>query len=60
MSSGVDESGTVVWQLALCLLLSWVVIFVVLIKGIGSLGKVYSIAVSSLSFLQSVVRRVVV
>lgn len=39
-SSGIDEPGGVVWQLALCLLLAWVIVFVVLIKGISSLGKV--------------------
>ena len=40
MSDGIHEMGTVVWQLALCLLLSWLIVFVVLIKGIASLGKV--------------------
>ncbi|KAI0218438.1 Sodium-dependent proline transporter [Lamellibrachia satsuma] len=40
ISSGIDEPGTVVWQLALCLLLVWIIIFLVLIKGISSLGKV--------------------
>lgn len=35
-----NDSGTVVWQLALCLFLSWTIVYLVLIKGIGSLGKV--------------------
>ncbi|CAD5120558.1 DgyrCDS9124 [Dimorphilus gyrociliatus] len=39
-SSGLDEPGGIVWQLALCLLLAWVIVFVVLLKGISSLGKV--------------------
>ena len=37
---GMDNMGHIVWQLALCLLLSWVIIFLVLLKGIQSLGKV--------------------
>jgi solute carrier family 6 amino acid transporter-like protein 5/7/9/14 len=40
MSSGFDEPGAVVWQLALCLALTWGLIFFVLIRGISSLGKV--------------------
>lgn len=40
MSYDIDDSGTVVWQLALCLFLTWFIIFIVLIKGVGSLGKV--------------------
>ncbi|XP_029641044.1 sodium- and chloride-dependent glycine transporter 1-like [Octopus sinensis] len=40
MSSGVHHYGTIQWELALCLLLSWMVIFFVLIRGIKSLGKV--------------------
>ncbi|KAK2175470.1 hypothetical protein NP493_729g00034 [Ridgeia piscesae] len=40
ISEGIDEPGTIVWRLALCLLLVWIIIFLVLIKGISSLGKV--------------------
>jgi len=40
MSDDIGDSGTIVWQLALCLLLCWLIVFFVLIKGIGSLGKV--------------------
>ena len=36
---GMDDMGEVIWQLALCLLLSWTIIFTVLLKGINSLGK---------------------
>jgi Sodium:neurotransmitter symporter family len=39
MSYDIDDSGTVVWQLALCLFLTWFIVFLVLIKGVGSLGK---------------------
>jgi len=37
---GIDKSGTIVWQLACCLLLCWMLVFFVLVKGISSLGKV--------------------
>ncbi|CAN9512332.1 unnamed protein product [Ophioblennius macclurei] len=39
-SGGLDETGTVIWQLALCLLLSSIVVAAALIKGIKSSGKV--------------------
>ena len=40
MSDGMENMGAVNWKLALCLLLAWIIIFVCLIKGIQSLGKV--------------------
>ncbi|XP_034023487.1 sodium- and chloride-dependent neutral and basic amino acid transporter B(0+)-like [Thalassophryne amazonica] len=39
-SSGLDETGPIVWHLALCLLLSSILITAVLIRGIKSSGKV--------------------
>lgn len=39
-SSGLDETGPVVWHMALCLLLSTVLVAASLIKGIKSSGKV--------------------
>ncbi|OWK60470.1 Sodium- and chloride-dependent neutral and basic amino acid transporter B(0+) [Lonchura striata] len=39
-SSGLDETGRIVWYLALCLLLSWIIIAAALFKGIKSSGKV--------------------
>ncbi|XP_020497990.1 sodium- and chloride-dependent neutral and basic amino acid transporter B(0+)-like [Labrus bergylta] len=39
-SSGLDETGPVVWHLALCLLLSSSILTAALIKGIKSSGKV--------------------
>ncbi|EMP39190.1 Sodium- and chloride-dependent neutral and basic amino acid transporter B(0+) [Chelonia mydas] len=45
-SSGLDETGEIVWYLALCLLLSWVIVGAALFKGIKSSGKaVYFTAV---------------
>ena len=40
MSDGVEHTEVLVWQLALCLLLVWMVVYMVLINGIKSLGKV--------------------
>ena len=41
VSSGFEEgSDELRWQLVLCLLLAWVIIFLCLIKGIKSSGKV--------------------
>ncbi|ELK38672.1 Sodium- and chloride-dependent neutral and basic amino acid transporter B(0+) [Myotis davidii] len=39
-SSGMDETGTIVWYLALCLLLAWIIVGAALFKGIKSSGKV--------------------
>ncbi|KAM4663387.1 uncharacterized protein O3C94_011618 [Discoglossus pictus] len=39
-SSGLDETGEVVWYLALCLLLAWIIAGAALVKGIKSSGKV--------------------
>eukprot|EP00105_Crassostrea_gigas_P008444 XP_011423014.1 PREDICTED: sodium- and chloride-dependent taurine transporter-like isoform X2 [Crassostrea gigas] len=40
LSSGVDHAGTVKWDLALCLLLAWIVVYGCIWKGIKSSGKV--------------------
>ena len=39
-SNGIDNPGTVVWQLALCLFIAWVIVFLCVFKGIKSSGKV--------------------
>ncbi|XP_063287990.1 sodium- and chloride-dependent neutral and basic amino acid transporter B(0+)-like isoform X1 [Pelobates fuscus] len=39
-SSGLDETGEIVWYLALCLLLAWIIVGASLFKGIKSSGKV--------------------
>ncbi|XP_055499432.1 sodium- and chloride-dependent neutral and basic amino acid transporter B(0+)-like [Leucoraja erinacea] len=39
-SSSMDETGKIVWQLALCLLLAWLMVGAALFKGIKSSGKV--------------------
>ncbi|XP_053396453.1 sodium- and chloride-dependent glycine transporter 1-like [Mercenaria mercenaria] len=40
MSSGIDEIGTVKWHLVLALMGAWVLVFLCLIKGVKSVGKV--------------------
>lgn len=38
-SPDIEHTGYIVWQLALCLILSWTILFICLIKGIKSTGK---------------------
>lgn len=40
ISAGIDEVGSLRWELALCLILSWVVCYFCVWKGIKSTGKV--------------------
>lgn len=40
MSDGIEIAGNVRWELALCLLLAWGIVFLCLIKGVKSSGKV--------------------
>ena len=39
-TEGLHESGGLNWQLTLCLLLSWIIIFAITCKGVESMGKV--------------------
>lgn len=39
-SSGIWEMGSIKWDLTLCLLVSWMIIFLCLMKGVKSSGKV--------------------
>lgn len=49
-TSGFDDFGTPVWHMTLCLLFSWIVVVLSLIKGIQSLGKVRGTAFLQDSF----------
>ncbi|XP_015197942.2 sodium- and chloride-dependent GABA transporter 2-like isoform X1 [Lepisosteus oculatus] len=40
ISGGIDEVGSLRWELALCLLLSWVICYFCVWKGVRSTGKV--------------------
>ena len=39
-SNGIDDPGEVLWDLCLCLLLAWIIVYLCLIKGVKSSGKV--------------------
>ncbi|XP_045191377.2 sodium- and chloride-dependent glycine transporter 1-like [Mercenaria mercenaria] len=39
-SSGLEELGTIQWHLAVALVVAWIIIFLCLMKGIKSVGKV--------------------
>ena len=43
LSDGLGEPGAVNWDLALCLLLSWILCFVCIVKGVKISGKVFSV-----------------
>ena len=51
MSDDVGNPGSIRWQLALLLLVSWVIVFLVLLKGIDSLGKVRYLTVIDLIWM---------
>lgn len=40
ISSGIDKLENIQWELAVCLFITWAIIFLVLIRGIQSMGKV--------------------
>ncbi|GAB6029115.1 Solute carrier 6 [Chamberlinius hualienensis] len=39
ISGGIHDLGHIRWQLSLCLLLAWILVYVALIKGVKSFGK---------------------
>ena len=41
MSTGIHDMGGVRWQLLLCLFIGWVFVFLCLIKGVKTSGKVW-------------------
>ena len=40
ISSGIHDLGGLNWELVLCLLLAWVCVYLVLLRGIKTFGKV--------------------
>ena len=44
LSDGLGEPGAVNWDLALCLLLAWILCFVCIVKGVKISGKVFNCA----------------
>ena len=55
LSSGISDLGEVKWQLFLCYLLAWIIIYVCSARGIKSSGKVSKIIVFTISLLRHVV-----
>ncbi|CAL1541934.1 unnamed protein product [Lymnaea stagnalis] len=47
LSPGIDQPGIIKWDLALCLLLAWVVVYFCICKGIKSSGKVMYVTATS-------------
>lgn len=39
-ADNMSETGAIAWDLALCLLLAWIIVFLCLVKGVKSSGKV--------------------
>lgn len=39
-SQGIGSPGAIRWNLCLCLLLAWVIVFLCILKGVKSSGKV--------------------
>ena len=52
-SSGIDEQGSIVWQLALILLLAWVLVYLCLWKGVQWTGKVLLCNLQSTQLIDS-------
>ncbi|KAJ7379137.1 hypothetical protein OS493_017635 [Desmophyllum pertusum] len=40
ISDGISNMGNVSWQIVLCLILAWIIVYLCLIKGVASSGKV--------------------
>lgn len=40
LSAGIEETGSIKYSLAACLLIAWVIVFLCLCKGVQSSGKV--------------------
>ncbi|XP_076329808.1 sodium- and chloride-dependent glycine transporter 2-like isoform X2 [Tachypleus tridentatus] len=40
ITDGIEDIGTIKWDLAVCLLVSWIIVFLCLMKGVKSSGKV--------------------
>ena len=40
LSDGLEDMGEIRWDLCLCLLLAWIIVYICICKGIKSSGKV--------------------
>ncbi|XP_060688334.1 sodium- and chloride-dependent neutral and basic amino acid transporter B(0+)-like [Hemiscyllium ocellatum] len=59
-SSSINETGNVVWHLAICLLVTWLIILLVLCKGIKISGKVsyFTVAIPYIGLILLLIRGV--
>ena len=53
IGNALDEPGTVNWDLALCLLLAWIICYLCVFKGVKSTGKVRDLGIYCFGYLQS-------
>ena len=51
ISESISDMGDVSWQIVLSLVLAWIIVYLCLIKGVASSGKV-SVAITALCFCQ--------
>ncbi|KAM7542662.1 hypothetical protein Aperf_G00000016847 [Anoplocephala perfoliata] len=54
LSSGIDEIGSVRWELALCLLLAWILVFLSIFRGIRASGRVLYITATAPFILMAI------
>ncbi|VDP72501.1 unnamed protein product [Echinostoma caproni] len=47
ISPGIDQAGKIQWELALCLLLAWLIIFLCICKGIKTSGNIMYVTATS-------------
>ncbi|XP_046331790.1 sodium- and chloride-dependent GABA transporter 2-like [Haliotis rufescens] len=47
ISSGIDDMGSIKWDLCLCLIFAWIVVYACICKGIKSSGKVMYVTATS-------------
>ncbi len=47
-ANGIEDMGTMHWQLVLCLILAWIMVIASLIKGVKSSGKVSGYILSNI------------
>jgi len=45
ISTALDEPGAVNWEVALCLLLAWIICYLCVFKGVKSTGKVRKLTI---------------
>ena len=57
ISDSISDMGSVSWQIVLCLVLAWIIVYLCLFKGVASSGKVSHDHLSVLQFSYSSIIR---